>query len=315
MAKKTAKTSKSKKKTHAAVKKKSTPKKTGIAQPAVDVASDTLSVQPQSSEAVPSIPSVTVTPEVAPQEPTAPGEPVVSHLPVPGSPVPAEPIQPEKESGESPQPVSSQRSDVESLQETAKLPVEPPVNQEQKTQEAVLPQNEALQETTHEETPKQNGSGKKKTLLIILAFVVVLAALAAILLFYRQQFVKSLTKQPAEAPVVQKPSPAPTKPPVEAVDVTLYTLEIQNGSGIPGEASRVKDLLEKEGFQIAQTGNADKYTYTQTTLTAKKGVTEGFLKKLKEVLKQTHDISDEVASSSVSLNSDVLIIVGSKKTP
>lgn len=83
-----------------------------------------------------------------------------------------------------------------------------------------------------------------------------------------------------------------------------------NGSGVAGEASKMQKILEEEGFEVSDTGNADKFDYTDTVIQAKKGVEKSFLDKLKVLLSKTYSVGkDKVLDASDS--SEVIVIVGS----
>lgn len=115
-------------------------------------------------------------------------------------------------------------------------------------------------------------------------------------------------------------SATPTAPEVEPTAVVSqevkedkYPIKVLNGSGIAGEASKIKEILEKEGFKVSETGNAENYDYTDTVVQSKKGIEKNFLEKLKSLIGKTYTLAkDELISASDS--SDVIVIVGSKKS-
>lgn len=101
--------------------------------------------------------------------------------------------------------------------------------------------------------------------------------------------------------------PEPTK----AVDLTKYEIEIQNGSGISGEASRQQENLESEGFTVSSIGNADNSDYTETIIQAKETVEAAFLDKLKSVLEESFVVG-ETEELPQDADSDVIVILGSE---
>ncbi|MCC5265485.1 LytR C-terminal domain-containing protein, partial [Staphylococcus aureus] len=47
-------------------------------------------------------------------------------------------------------------------------------------------------------------------------------------------------------------------------------VKVLNGSGTPGRASEVKDLLKEKGYEEILTGNAESFDYTTTEIQVKK---------------------------------------------
>jgi hypothetical protein len=104
----------------------------------------------------------------------------------------------------------------------------------------------------------------------------------------------------------QPPTPAPE------VDVSIYEIEVLNGSGIAGEAARAEQLLEEEKFTVTSIGNADTADYQKTIIRAKEAVSEEYLDKLKEFLDEFYVLGDSEALDEPE-EADVVIIVGREK--
>lgn len=114
---------------------------------------------------------------------------------------------------------------------------------------------------------------------------------------------------------LMKPTTANVQPTVIATEeakLDKYSIKILNGSGIPGEASSLQEVLEKEGFKVSETGNADNYDYTDTVVQAKDNIEKTFLEKLKNLIGKSYTL-DKDESLSASDSSDVIVVVGSKK--
>lgn len=105
-------------------------------------------------------------------------------------------------------------------------------------------------------------------------------------------------------------SPAPTQ---EEVDISAYTIVILNGSGIAGEAARVKTALEQEGFTVVSIGNADQSDYENTMIQTKKDTPQAFVSMLKSVLEKTY-VLDETEELSKQEESDVRVIIGRSRS-
>jgi len=70
------------------------------------------------------------------------------------------------------------------------------------------------------------------------------------------------------APSVQKPAPAP----LLTADLPApgeVQIQVLNGCGIPGVASRVRSVLRERGFDVLSFGNAQKQDYARTVVIAR----------------------------------------------
>lgn len=129
------------------------------------------------------------------------------------------------------------------------------------------------------------------------------------LLIYREGTIKS-TPSPTSAEKLQV-SPTPIQTP-EALDVGKYKIEVLNGSGLPGEAAKAKDLLEEEKFTISSIGNADRLDFQKTVIQVKKTVPNEYLDKLKGFLEKSY-ILDDTKELNDSEEFDVIVIIGRDK--
>jgi hypothetical protein len=107
----------------------------------------------------------------------------------------------------------------------------------------------------------------------------------------------------------QNPSPSPQAQ--EQNNLSSYSIEILNGSGIKGEASKVEGLLSDAGFSDTKTSNASSYDHTQTEVALKAGVPDEVFTKIENTL-SAYKVTrvDDLSDSS---NYDVIITVGSSK--
>lgn len=144
--------------------------------------------------------------------------------------------------------------------------------------------------------------------IIIGAVVVILVGAGGYL--YYQSSQKKLTNPPTETSVTETPESTVTPTP-EDVEKSAYAIEIQNGSGIAGEASRAKVLLEDADFVVDLIGNADNYDYTKTVIQAKKGVNKAWVNQLIDALKEKYDVKSQVETlDDADSDSDVIVIIG-----
>jgi outer membrane biosynthesis protein TonB len=155
--------------------------------------------------------------------------------------------------------------------------------------------------------PKKNGMNP---LVILIPGVLLLGALLGGIYFY-QKSIKTTDGEPSPTPSVQT-STKPSATPSSQVDLTKYTVAVQNGSGIAGEAGKVKTLLEGAGFKVGTTGNAPSYDFEETIIKTKSTVDKAYLDKLTETLKGSYKVGDNETLPESSKD-DVIVIVGSSK--
>lgn len=159
---------------------------------------------------------------------------------------------------------------------------------------------------------------RKDGLIIIILSIVLVVSIVFFggVVFYNTNIYKNkLNAKPTEdvnltsTPEVKV---SPTKAVVE-VDLSAYSIKVLNGSGIAGEAGRIRDVLKSQEFSVSSVGNAQGYDFEETTIQHKKEVSKAYLEKLKEVLskEKTVKISKEQLESS---DDDVVVTVGSLKS-
>lgn len=172
---------------------------------------------------------------------------------------------------------------------------------------------------TQTQEPEQQSMDEpqKKPVWIIIAIAIFFVLIGGGLWYFRENVMKKASVQdeitPAPSILKNTPTPASDSAKLE-VDFSKYKVKILNGSGIRGEAAKVKELLEQEEFLIEEIGNADKLTYEKTIIKAKKEVPRQFLNTLKSVLEETYLIDADEELEDLE-DVDVIIIIGSSKQP
>lgn len=107
------------------------------------------------------------------------------------------------------------------------------------------------------------------------------------------------------------PSPKPTTAAIDkttGLDRSLVRVEVQNGSGAVGAASKGADTLKSLGYKVVTTGNADNFNYENVTIV----VTPSFAKYL-PLLKTDLGKQYTIGSTSATLSSstvDARVIIG-----
>jgi hypothetical protein len=115
-----------------------------------------------------------------------------------------------------------------------------------------------------------------------------------------------LQVEPTDTPAATS-TPTPTSKPQ---DRSKIAIEIQNGSGIVGDASSLKKQLVTLGYSDIKTGNAPNQNYTSTVVTFAKTLDASVVA---EITKKLQAIYDDVQTKTSSTQDvDVLIISGQK---
>lgn len=169
--------------------------------------------------------------------------------------------------------------------------------------------NEGIQLTN--EAPQVSKKTSSPVLWIVIPGIFLLGAILGGIVFYQKGVNKSHEETPS--PIASMtPLPTPSASPSASVDLTKYSISILNGSGIAGEANKVKTLLTGAGFKVGSTANAATYDYTKTIIKAKNTVEVSFITALSNALGKTYvvDTLQNLASSSAD---SVQVIVGTSK--
>jgi len=151
-------------------------------------------------------------------------------------------------------------------------------------------------------------SWNSSRLLLILGFLVVLTFFLGGLIYLQQTHngLLSITK-PTPTPI-QAPSSTPTPVLVAKPDLSV---EVQNGTGTPGQAATVKGLMEGLEYTDIETGNADNTDHEQTEVTFSGKVDANKQQEIKDILlKSFSAVTTSVDKSQVK---DIVVITGTEK--
>ncbi|MFH2019259.1 MAG: LytR C-terminal domain-containing protein [bacterium] len=160
--------------------------------------------------------------------------------------------------------------------------------------------------------PKARKINKKLLLIIGGALVLILIIYGVIVLVGRQTSTTTSSEEPSPSPteiIIATPTPEPS--PASSAELAVFKLQILNGSGVPGEAGAVNTILESEGFDTAETDNAENYNYTDTIVQFKAGISDSVYTSIEMALsgKYTLRKGDELPDSS---DYDIIVTVGTK---
>lgn len=201
------------------------------------------------------------------------------------------------------------------------------------TEENQAPAQTQTEETQAKDTKTDDTGGKKKSRNIFyflgvffITFIIGLVFMSVI--FYAVQGNKNQKPKEKAVPVVDtiistvtptqatesksaKLSVTPTEKAEPTAAAAEQTIKIENGSGITGEAARLKALLTDEGYTVSSVGNADKNTYLNTKIIVKKNTETAYVTKLKKVLSTKYKLDPETKSTATASDeADVTIIIG-----
>ena len=217
-----------------------------------------------------------------------------------------------------PEPADEIKEKVEELQ-TITQDISESVEKSEAVQEDLAKAVEVVAPVEQQESPKEDvvpemkSGGGPNPLVIIVPGIFLLGALLGGIVFYQRGISNgddNATPTPAN---YNNLTASPSAPPEAQVDLTKYPINVMNGSGTPGQAGAVKDLLTTAGFSVTKTGNAPSYDFTKTVIKAKVDVPAEFLTKLSTALSKSYvlDTNQPLATSSAA---SVQVIVGSTKT-
>ncbi len=109
-----------------------------------------------------------------------------------------------------------------------------------------------------------------------------------------------------------KKTPTPTvssKDTKTGLDRALLNIQILNGSGVVGAATKMSEILKELGYNISSAGNADTFDYENLTIQVKSTVGT-YLPLLKSDLSSSYTIGSTSATLSASSSADAVVIIG-----
>lgn len=151
-----------------------------------------------------------------------------------------------------------------------------------------------------------NQSSLAKKIAIILAVCIFLVA--GLLISSKKIFNRNTDYV---SPVVENiPQNTPTS--IPTINIDSLKIQVLNGSGITGEATKVSTLLSQNKFKVANTGNAPNYDFVKTEIQTKDLVLTQIIDLLVESLEK--DYTSTVSATKLPESSEYDIIVTTGKT-
>jgi uncharacterized protein (DUF2164 family) len=176
---------------------------------------------------------------------------------------------------------------------------------------------------TSKEVEKKAGFNFKLFFTVFI-IVLIIAAVVGGVFYYNQgvsenvspvaQDSEEMTDQEmAMEETTEETSSEQVTPTVEDVNLSDYSVNILNGSGVAGEAGAVETLLDDLSLKSVDTGNADSYDYVTTEVSMKEGVPDAVYQKIKDALSESYTVEKSDTPLSEDSDYDVVITVGAKK--
>ncbi len=122
-----------------------------------------------------------------------------------------------------------------------------------------------------------------------------------------------IAKQQAEE-VEQKriPTEQPKTSPTPTLKRTDIAMQVLNGTGQAGVASKAKEYLEEQGYEDIDTDNADRFEYQETVILIKEDV-DDYRKLIIQDLEEQYIISDNEETLDDGAEYDAVIIIGEER--
>lgn len=157
---------------------------------------------------------------------------------------------------------------------------------------------------------RQPGRKRNSLLLAFLFLLLVGVAIFSFIYFSKRQKEEPLVEE--DEVLVEEAKQSPTQAPAsnEEVDSLEYKIQIQNGTGVSGEADVVGDTLVAEGFSDVETANADSFEYDFTEVRLKEGVDGTVFEAIERALNSDYKIATTASQLETDSEFDVVVIVG-----
>lgn len=158
---------------------------------------------------------------------------------------------------------------------------------------------------------EKNPSGSKSKLIITICLIIIFTLIGFVGgYFYGKSVSSNNTVTPSsEIETIPTFTPTPTE---EEVDLSAYSIEILNGSGVAGVAGDEQDALVADGFSVENTGNAENQDFTETMISVKSSVPAEFIQKLRDSLSERYVVTSGTEDLEDDNDYDVVITIGSE---
>jgi hypothetical protein len=156
--------------------------------------------------------------------------------------------------------------------------------------------------------PKMSFSVNPRDIVIFLASFALSFALIYFFPKIKGAFQQSATNVTMKKTPSPAPSQAPTATPTPSFTKESLNIKVLNGSGTPGKATDVKNILKKAGYGEILTANADNFDYTKTEIQVKEDKKQAFSMIKEDFADYTTTVIEKSLESTSS--ADVVVIIG-----
>lgn len=170
------------------------------------------------------------------------------------------------------------------------------------------PQADFSPQRTQVSFPGEKKEKKSKKGLFIIILLIVGVLLGGGFYFFRNRGSEDSLSEPTPTLSETEITSTPTKEPIDKGEVSI---EVMNGSGVSGEAAKLKSVLAELGYTDIEVGNAGSSDYVTTEVSFKSSIDDEVKDEIIEELENIYS-SVEVKDGSIG-DKDVEIIIGYKK--
>ncbi|MEK7092549.1 MAG: LytR C-terminal domain-containing protein [Patescibacteria group bacterium] len=159
-------------------------------------------------------------------------------------------------------------------------------------------------ETTDEEESNEVPMSKINKKIILVVLIICLFGVGALLVAQNSSSIPFLTKP--EPTLIPSPTTAPTPTEVPSLDKKEIKIRIQNGTGIVGQASKIKTIFEDLDYSDIRTGNSDVEDNIETTVIFSQKIPTKYKEEILEALKKVFTTVTDTTGKNDQFDVDVL---------
>jgi hypothetical protein len=150
--------------------------------------------------------------------------------------------------------------------------------------------------------PKKSGNGKIIVLIVII--LLILGGASWFLLSRKEETIEFTNESVTPSITEETPTPEETATP----ERNTLKIQIQNGTGTPGDAGKLEKALKDLGFTETSTGNADNYDYDSAEVTFSEDFPETYKQEIMDKLSTMYKSVKEGSATLGSFNA--ILITG-----
>jgi len=154
-------------------------------------------------------------------------------------------------------------------------------------------------------------SGNGKVIFLVVIILLILGGASWYLLSRKEETIEFTNDSITPAIVIETPTPEEVME-EKSVDKKDLKIQIQNGTGTPGDAGKLEKALNELSYSEISTGNADNYDYVAAEATFGSDFPENYKTEITDKLKSMYSSVEEGDASLGAY--DAIIITGKAAT-